>query len=582
MDTRPKASQTEHVPQTTTHRHLKLLNSNSFIYVLVSPLFLILLAYVIYPLGQTFLQSLRIDKQFTLANYAHFFSLEHTANLEALWTSLYISVLSVITCGIVGVSLAFLLERYDFPGRKILSVLAMVPMALPPLIGVLSFTFLYGESGIIPRGLQAFFQLQQVPFSLKGIWGVLIVHTFTMYTYFYMTITAALKGLDPSLEEAAANLGATRFVVWKRVILPMLTPAIVASSLLVFMIAMASYTAPLIFGIDRTMTMQIYLSRTNGNLEMAATQSTILSSVSILFLLLMRWYQGVRNYQNQSKGISVHRTEVKSKAGRYTAMVLSTIGVVILLLPILVLVLLSFSVDASWTVQILPPAYTFSHYLDLFTDSKTWRPIFTSFEMSFFATLGNVIFGVAAAYAMIRLKFRGKALLDILIMLPWALPGTVVGVNLLAAFSQPHLFGFYQVLVGTIWILPLAYFVRHLPLVFRSTSATLMQTDHSVEEAARNLGASWWYSFRRVVFPMALRGILAGTLLAFVQGIGEFVASILLFTTNSTPISVEIYKRMYSFEFGTACAYGVLQIVLIIIVLFLTTKWTKDQAGSAV
>ncbi|WP_157452887.1 iron ABC transporter permease, partial [Brevibacillus sp. SKDU10] len=157
-----------------------------------------------------------------------------------------------------------------------------------------------------------------------------------------------------------------------------------------------------------------------------------------------------------------------------------------------------------------------------------------------------------------------------------------VGVNLLAAFSQPHLFGFNQVLVGTIWILPLAYFVRHLPLVFRSTSATLMQTDHSVEEAARNLGASWWYSFRRVVFPMALRGILAGTLLAFVQGIGEFVASILLFTTNSTPISVEIYKRMYSFEFGTACAYGVLQIVFIIIVLFLTTKWTKDQAGSAV
>ncbi|MGG1442518.1 iron ABC transporter permease [Brevibacillus laterosporus] len=557
-----------------------LLSSNSFVYVLVAPIFLILLAYVVYPLGKTFFQSMNIDKQFTLANYARFLSLEHTANLEALWTSLYISVLSVITCGIVGISLAFLLERYDFPGRKILSVLAMVPMALPPLIGVLSFTFLYGESGIIPRGLQELFQLQQVPFSLKGMWGVLIVHTFTMYTYFYMTVSAAIKGLDPSLEEAAANLGANRVIVWKRVILPMLTPAIVASSLLVFMIAMASYTAPLIFGIDRTMTMQIYLSRTNGNLDMAATQSTILSIVSILFLLLMRWYQGVRNYQNQSKGISIHRTEVKSTAGRYTAMVLSTIGVVILLLPILVL--LSFSVDATWTVQVLPPAYTFSHYLDLFTDSKTWRPIFTSFEMSFIATLGNAIFGVAAAYAMIRLKFRGKTLLDVLIMLPWALPGTVVGVNLLAAFSQPHPFGFNQVLVGTIWILPLAYFVRHLPLVFRSTSATLMQTDHSVEEAARNLGASWWYSFRRVIFPMALRGILAGTLLAFVQGIGEFVASILLFTTSSTPISVEIFQRMYSFEFGTACAYGVLQIVLIIIVLFLSKKWTKDQAGSAV
>ncbi|UFJ39381.1 iron ABC transporter permease [Brevibacillus humidisoli] len=559
-----------------------LTSSPYFVYVLVAPLFLILLAYVIYPLFETFLQSAQVEGQFSLQHYANFFDPEHPANLEALWTSLYISVLSVICCGIVGVSMAFLLERYEFPGRKILSVLAMVPMALPPLVGVLSFTFLYSESGIIPRALQWLFQLEQVPFSLKGIWGVLVVHTFTMYTYFYMTASAAIKGLDPSLEEAAASLGAGRFTVWRRVILPMLTPAMVAASLLVFMISMASYTAPLIFGVDRTMTMQIYLSRTNGNLEMAATQSTILSIVSILFLLIMRWYQSARNYQNLSKGVSVHRTEVKSPVGRYVSIVLSTLGVIVLMLPILVLVLISFSEDGTWTVQILPPIYTLDHYIELFTDSDTWEPIATSFELSFIATIGNVIFGVAAAYAMVRLKFRGKTLLDVLIMLPWALPGTVVAVNLIAAFSEPSAFSFQQVLVGTFWIMPLAYFVRHLPLVFRSTSATLMQMDSSVEEAARNLGATWWYSFRRVVFPMALSGVLAGTLLAFVQGIGEFVASILLFTPSATPLSVAIFQRMYAFEFGTACAYGVLQITLIIIVLFFSRKVAGDNAGTAV
>jgi iron(III) transport system permease protein len=167
-------------------------------------------------------------------------------------------------------------------------------------------------------------------------------------------------------------------------------------------------------------------------------------------------------------------------------------------------------------------------------------------------------------------------------MLPSALPGTVVGINLIAAFNQETIFSLNQILVGSFWILPLAYFVRHLPLVFRSTSAALMQMDSSVEEAARNLGATWWYSFRRVVFPMALGGILAGTLLALVQGIGEFVASILLFTPRTTPISVEIFQRMYAFEFGTACAYGVLQVMLIIIVLFITRKFTGDQAGTAV
>lgn len=151
----------------------RLTRSKYFVYILVSPLFLILLAYVIYPFYQTFLQSVVGEEGLTLENYKRFFSLVSTANLEALWTSVYISVISVITCAIVGVTMAFLMERYEFPGRKILSVLILVPMALPPLVGVLSFTFLYGESGIIPRALQALFHLEEVPFSLKGILGVI-------------------------------------------------------------------------------------------------------------------------------------------------------------------------------------------------------------------------------------------------------------------------------------------------------------------------------------------------------------------------------------------------------------------------
>lgn len=560
----------------------RLSQSKYFVYVLISPLFLVLLAYVIYPFYQTFLHSITsAEGTLSIENYKKFFSLESTANIEALWTSIYISIISVITCAIVGVGMAFLLERYEFPGRKILSVLVLVPMALPPLVGVLSFTFLYGESGIIPRALKALFDLKEVPFALKGVTGVIVVHTFTMYTYFYLTASAAIKELDPSLEEAATSLGSGRLRVWRKVILPMLTPAIVAASLLVFMISMASYTAPLMFGVERTMTMQIYLSRTNGNLDMAATQSTILSIVSITFLIIMKWYQNRRNYRNQSKGIGVHRTEVRSKLMKYISLILSTLGVIILILPILVLVLISFSVDGEWTVQIIPTAYTLDHYIALLTDERTWRPIWNSIEMSFIATVGNIIFGVAAAYAMVRLPFKGKTLLDILIMIPWALPGTVVAVNLIAAFSEPSIFSFNQVLIGTFWILPLAYFVRHLPLVFRSTSASLMQMDQSIEEAARSLGASFSYTFLKVILPITMSGILAGTLLAFVQGIGEFVASILIYSTTTMPLSVAIFQKMYAFQFGTACAYGVLQIILIIIVLFVSQKLTGGKAGSA-
>ncbi|QTB27238.1 ABC transporter permease [Lysinibacillus sphaericus] len=558
----------------------RIFHSNWFIYVLISPLFLVLFAYVVYPFYQTFTQSIAGDERFL--HYKKFFNLASPANLEALWTSIYISIISVLCCAIVGVTMAFLLERYNFPGRRILAILVLVPMALPPLVGVLSFSFLYGDSGIFPRIFQHLFGLDHVPFSLKGIWGVIVVHTFTMYTYFYLTASAAIKGLDPALEEAATSLGAGRIRVWTKVILPMLTPSIVASSLLVFMISMASYTAPLMFGVERTMTMQIYLSRTNGNLEMAATQSMILSFVSITFLIIMRWYQNRRNYQNLSKGISVHRSEVSSKKIKIAATIASFIGTLILILPILVLILISFSVDGAWKTQILPTDYTMDHYMALFTDERTWRPIWNSIQMGIVATFGNIIFGVAAAYAMVRLNFKGKTLLDMLIMVPWALPGTVVAVNLIAAFSTENIFAFNQVLIGTFWILPLAYFIRHLPLVFRSTSASLVQLDPSIEEASRGLGANWWYTFRRIVVPLTFTGILAGTLLALVQSFGEFVASILIYSTSTIPLSVAIFQKLYAFKFGTACAYGVLQICLILVVLIISEKLSKGSAGTAI
>ena len=558
----------------------RIFQSNWFVYILISPLFLVLFAYVVYPFYQTFIQSFTGDEAFF--HYKKFFDLASPANLEALWTSIYISIISVICCAVVGVTMAFLLERYNFPGRRTLSILVLVPMALPPLVGVLSFSFLYGDSGIFPRIFQHLFGLDHVPFALKGIWGVIVVHTFTMYTYFYLTASAAIKGLDPALEEAATSLGAGRIRVWTKVILPMLTPSIVASSLLVFMISMASYTAPLMFGVERTMTMQIYLSRTNGNLEMAATQSMILSFVSITFLIIMRWYQNQRNYQNLSKGISVHRSEVSSKKIKVMATIASFVGTLILILPILVLILISFSVDGAWKTQILPTDYTIDHYIALFTDERTWRPIWNSIQMGVIATIGNIIFGVAAAYAMVRLNFKGKTLLDILIMVPWALPGTVVAVNLIAAFSTESIFSFNQVLIGTFWILPLAYFIRHLPLVFRSTSASLVQLDQSIEEASRGLGANWWYTFRRIVVPLTFTGILAGTLLALVQSFGEFVASILIYSTSTIPLSVAIFQKLYAFKFGTACAYGVLQICLILVVLIISEKLSKGSAGTAI
>lgn len=550
--------------------------SRWFPYVLVFPLALVLFGYVVQPMFATFLESFGIDGP---ANYGEFLTGAGVAR-SALLTSLSISAASVVLCGIVGVAMAFLLKRFQFPGRRLIEAIILIPAALPPLIGAISFQLLYSETGILPRALQQLFGTDAPVLPFSGVGGVLVVHTFTMYPFFYLAASAALSGLDPSVEEAAYNLGASRVRVWRTVLLPMLTPALVSASLLVFMTSLASYTAPLLFGVDRTMTMQIYINRTNGDLPMASTYASMLAVVSVLFLLSMRWYEGRRSYRSQSKGIAAHRREITNPFGKWVALGASVLATAVLLAPVATIALVAFSADGSWTTEVIPAEYTGQNFVTIFTEPDAFQPIVNSVQMSLIATVGCLVAGVLIAYAVRRLDFRGRGLLDVAVMLAWALPGTVVAINLISAFNTGSAFSFGQVLVGTFWIMPLAYFVRFLPLVFRSSSATLAQIDPSLEEAARNLGASWWRAFGTVTLRLMLPGVMAGALLAFVNGVGEFVASVLIYTSETAPISVEINNRMYSFEVGTAAAYGMLQVVLIFVVMVVSGRLQNGRRAS--
>jgi len=540
-----------------------------FPYLIVAPLALILWGYVVQPLLATFTESYSGEEG--IGRYAVFLESGSLAQ-RSLLTSLGISLASVFLCGVVGVTMAFLLKRFSFPGQRLIEAIVLIPAALPPLIGAISFQLLYSETGILPRALQALLGSQEPPIAFDGIAGVLIVHTFTMYPFFYLAASAALAGMDPSLEEAAYNLGASKARVWRTVILPMLTPAIISGSLLVFMTSLASYTAPLLFGVSDTMTMQIYINRTNGDLPMASAYASALAVVSVVFLLTMRWYEGRRSYRSQSKGVSSHRREVTSPAVRWLALLGSLLAMVVLLAPVATIALVAFSEDGSWTTQIIPSAYTKQNFVTIFSDPSAFEPILNSLKMAGLAAAACIVVGALIAYAIRRLKFYGRSLLDVAVMLAWALPGTVVAINLIAAFSTPSTFSFGQVLIGTFWILPLAYFVRFLPLVFRYASASLAQNDPGLEEAARNLGASWPRAFLTVTVRLIMPGLIAGGLLAFVHSVGEFVASVLIYTSSTEPISVAINNRMYNFEVGTAAAYGMLQVVLIFVVMLIAGR----------
>ncbi|MCP1491648.1 iron ABC transporter permease [Peribacillus frigoritolerans] len=549
---------------------------------LLIPVALVLVAYVLYPSLRTFIESLQKDGTISLGNYQDFFVQESKTNLEALWNSVYISLLSVLVSALIGIPLAFIFNRYDFPGRSFFSSAAILPIVLPSLVGVMAFMFLYGESGLIPNAIKDLFGLEKVPFKIGGVSGILIVHAYTMYVYFYMTVSAAINKIDPSLEEAAYNLGANKIKVFWKITFPLLTPAIVAASLLVFMISMASFSAPfLLAGGYRVLSLQIYFSKINGDMEIAATQSVILSIVSISFLLFMRWYQNRKDYRMASKGIGAHRSEVKNPFMKWVMVVTGIIGVIILLLPHFTILLLSLVPDGTWTFQTYPTVFNMENYRLLFEDPNIFKPLRNSLLMAFIATLANLVFGVIASYVLVKRKFVGKSFVDILVMIPWALPATVIGMNLIFAFNEPSVFSFGQILVGTFWILPLAYFIRHIPLVVRSTNAVLEQLDDSIEEAARNLGAKWFYTFRRVIFPIIMPGVLSGTLLAFIESVGEFPTSVLLYTISNRPISIEIMNQLRMFNMGQAAAYGMIQITLIVIVLFISNKFFGIKAEKA-
>lgn len=556
------------------------IRKNIYILLLSTLMLFILFGYIFYPTIQVFLQSFTKAGSLSYDNYIEFFSLDNTANLEALANSVLVSIGSVILSAVVGVPLAFIFTRYRFPGRSLCSNLAILPFILPPLVGVISFMFLYGETGILPRGIQALFHLQEPPFELDGIPAIFLVHTYTMYVYFYMLVSSALKNIDVSIIESAYNLGASKWMVHRKIILPLLTPALVSASLLVFMTSMASFSAPFLFAPDyRILSLQIYFSKVNNDLDMAATQTTLLSAISIIFLIIMQWYSGRNQYVMSNKGVAPYEIEVNNKFIRYIMGTIGVVTVIILLLPHLTIIIMSFVKDGSWTWQILPSEYTYQNYINLFSNPKVLEPILNSVKMASIATAGNLIFGLVSAYIIAKKRFIGRNVMEILIMIPWALPGTVIAMNLIVAFNKPSIFAGGQIIASTFWMLPLAYFIRHIPLVFRSTYASLQQLDDSLEEAARNLGASRLYAFRRVILPLVLPGVFAGVLLSFVTALGEFVASIMLYIPSNKPISVEIYSQLDRLSnFGTASAYSVLLIILISFVIIFSNKVLKTNS----
>jgi iron(III) transport system permease protein len=353
--------------------------------------------------------------------------------------------------------------------------------------------------------------------------------------------------------------------------------------LLVFMSALGSFSAPYIFGGGaRVLATQILVSKLNGALGLAYVETTVLAVTAVVALLVLRRLQGSRRYTVAGKGRATRAT-LRSRVTRVLLPPLAIALVVLLVLPHAMVILVSFARDGAWTTQVLPPEYTLDNYRRLGTEASLWRPITNSVSMSAIATAANALVCFAIAYVVVLTRAPGKRAIALLAQLPWAIPATAIALGLAATFDRNEPAQLRVLLVGTFWILPLAYFIRNIPLVTSAVEGALRQMDPTLEDAARGLGASRWLALRRVVLPAARPGLVAGTMLAGVAAVGEFVASVVLYTHANRPISVEILSQIRNTAFGTAAAYSVLLIVLVLIIT-VGARWLEGRfiAGEGV
>jgi len=504
-----------------------------------------------------------------------------TGEWAALWASVWVSLASVVLAAAIGVPLALLFEWLDFPGRKTLGSLVALPAVLPPFVGVIAFLFLYGESGFVARAVQAVFGLNRAPWRLQGAGAILLVHAYSMYVYFYLFTRAGLAKLDASLFEAAQALGAGRWQVLSRVTLPLLRPALAGAALLVFMTALGSFSAPYVFGGGfRVMTTQIVATKLNGELPLAMVETVALALVAVVGLAVLRRTEGDDLLTALGKGTAPRRRAIRRPGVRGLATAAGWLFATLLLLPHLTLALVSLVPYGSWTTEAVPPVLSLVNYQRLFGEPERLRPLVNSLWMAAVSTLAALLLALAAGALVGRRGPGGRGErggqfcgpIEALVALPWALPGTVFAIALAATFSVSSPLTLRWILVGTVLLLPLAYVVRNLPVTGRAVLAGYRQLDPAFAEAAASLGAGRWATFRRVTLPLLRPALAAGASLAFVTALGDFVTSIVLYTYDNRPISIEIMSSLRVSELGVAAAFGVILMVVSAVVLGLGAR----------
>jgi iron(III) transport system permease protein len=534
-----------------------------------------LIVFVLFPLTRIFYDAFTNEAgSLTVVNFYEFFT--DRFYLRSLWKTLLLGAAAVVTTSVIGIAVAFLLIRYEFPYRNLFTYLTMLPMILPPLVGVLGFVFILGRAGTVNILLMDWFGLEHPINFMYGIQGVLLVETVHLFPLMTLSILDALSKVDPSLEEAAQGVGAKGWRRFKDITLPLTTPGYISGALLVFIFTVADFITPLVVGVQDLLAPQAYLNIVQfvdrRIFRMGIVISALLVLLAIVFVLAARQYVAIKDYSSLAYS-KVERRRLGPVA-RWLAVGFLAVLMFVSSVP-QVGVLLA-AVGRGWSLTPFPIHYTLEFFEQV--SIETPKFIVNSFLFSGLAVILCLVIGVPMAWIMGRSRAPGRGAMDALTTLMLAIPGTAVGIAYIRAFNFP--LPLIDTALTSMWIiLPLVLAVRRLPYTVRGSYSSLLLVHRSMEEAAQNVGASGVRTFRDITVPLVWKGIVVGGLLSFITSIQEASATIFLTLGGWEMIPFGIFTFYIAGSHSQAAALGVILIVLCAASLFAVNRIAGTRVG---
>ncbi|HBZ54420.1 MAG TPA: hypothetical protein DEO88_03355 [Syntrophobacteraceae bacterium] len=531
--------------------------------------------FLIYPLIRLFYDAFTTyEEAFTFMNFCDFFT--DSFYLRALVNSLLLGGATVVTTSLIGIPFAFLLLRYEFPARNFFSYLSIVPMIMPPLVGVMGFVFILGRAGTVNVILMDYCGFSKPINFMYGIHGVLLVETLHLFPLMTLSIVDAMGKISPSLDEAAESVGSRGLRKFWDITFPLTTPGYVSGALLVFIWTFADFATPLVVGIDDLLASQAYLNIVQfvdrRLFKMGIVISAIMILLAILFLIIAKRYVATKDYSSLSYTVIERRR--LSLAKRIGVVVFLSVVLVFAFIPYFGIILDSFG--KGWALTPIPVKYTLQYFERVAIETPKF--ILNSLLYSGITVLICILVGVPIAWVMARTKLPGRDLLDSLTTLILALPGTGIGIAYLRAFRD-HLPFTTTALIGMWIVIPLVLGVRRLPYTVRGTFASLQIVHKSFEEAAESVGAKKITTFKDVTLPLIWKGVLVGSLYSFILALQEASATLLLVVPGHEMMPVGIFNFYMGGSVNEAAALGLILIVLGATCLFAINKITGAKMG---